>query len=126
MTPTALVLDDNRLNLDVLRTLLEREGLQVRALESPRQLFETLEETAPAVIFLDLEFPNHDGFEIFKELRADARWEQVPIVAYTAHTSEIDVVRKAGFNGFLGKPLNTQRFPMLLQRILNGQSVWEA
>lgn len=122
---TAVILDDNRLNLDVISALLEKEGIAVWAVESPRNLLSAVEEALPSVIFLDLEFPKHDGFQIFQELRSDPRLDQIPIVAYTVHTSEIDVVRRAGFDGFLGKPLDAKRFPNQLASILSGESVWE-
>jgi len=50
---------------------------------------------------------------------------RVPIIAYTVHVSEIDVVRQHGFDGFLGKPLDSARFPQQLARILNREPVWE-
>jgi len=72
-----------------------------------------------------LGFPNDDGFEIFTALRADPRLKNAPIVAYTVHQSEIERVRRMGFDGFLGKPLNMKRFGEQLQRILRGEPVWE-
>ncbi|PJF29257.1 MAG: response regulator, partial [Phototrophicales bacterium] len=76
--------------------------------------------------FLDLEFPNHTGFEIFAKLKALPKLADIPIVAYTVHNSEIDTARKAGFHSFLGKPLTLSKFPDQLQRILTGIPVWEA
>jgi two-component system cell cycle response regulator DivK len=77
------------------------------------------------VVFLDLEMPNYDGFNLLTDLKADARLSHVQIIAYTVHTSEIDEARQAGFDGFLGKPLDIKRFPDQLERILNRQPVWE-
>jgi two-component system cell cycle response regulator DivK len=51
--------------------------------------------------------------------------KSVPIITYTVHLSEMDMARKMGFDGFLGKPLDADRFPELIKRILNGKSVWE-
>jgi two-component system cell cycle response regulator DivK len=77
------------------------------------------------VVFLDIEFPNDDGFHILPELQADPRLQQVPIVAYSVHTNELPAAREVGFHSFLGKPLDVSAFPGQLRRILNGQSVWE-
>lgn len=124
--PHALIIDDNPLNLDVLQLLLEREGVSSTAISAPRELeavLETLEQVD--VVFLDLEMPHHNGFELLKDLKQHALLAQSPIIAYTVHSSEIDVARKRGFNGFLGKPLNSQRFADQLQRILAGQAVWD-
>lgn len=122
----ALVVDDNALNNDVLVTLLESAGVAATALESPKNLTMALNQINDlAIIFLDLEFPQHDGFNLLKELRGDPALQDIPIVAYTVHTSEIDEARKAGFDSFLGKPLDIRRFPEQLRKILNKQPVWD-
>jgi two-component system cell cycle response regulator DivK len=77
------------------------------------------------VVFLDLEFPNHSGFDLVKKLKKDKRLQATPIIAYSVHTSEINEVRTAGFDGFIGKPLSVDQFPNQLRRILSGESVWE-
>lgn len=51
--------------------------------------------------------------------------DDVPIVAYSVHVSEIEIARRAGFDGFLGKPLDADRFSDQLRRILSGEQVWE-
>ena len=122
----ALIVDDNPNNIEVLVMLLANEGMNYRAVQSVKQIDKTLTDVGRLdVIFLDLEFPNGNGFELLKTLKVDSRFTNVPIVAYSVHTSEIDRVRRAGFNSFIGKPLNSQRFPNQLRRILNGESVWE-
>lgn len=124
--PHALIIDDNRSNIDVLVMLLEQEDVTHTAVQTVRQVEKALDQAGTVdVVFLDLEFPVGDGFQILDALKATARFQNVPIVAYSVHTSEIDVVRRAGFDGFLGKPLSTQHFPEQLRRILSGQSVWD-
>jgi two-component system cell cycle response regulator DivK len=50
----------------------------------------------------------------------------VLFIAYTVHVSEISLAHKHGFDGFIGKPLDSERFPNQLARILSGEHVWEA
>lgn len=122
----ALIIDDNHANIDVLAMLLTEQGLTHTAIDSLRHLAGALEELAQVdVIFLDLEFPNGSGFRAINDLQANARFQGVPIVAYTVHTSEINEAKAAGFHSFLGKPLHTKRFPGQLKRILNHEPVWE-
>jgi two-component system cell cycle response regulator DivK len=125
--PHALIIDDNRNNIDVLVILLQQEGVSHTAVQHLRQIDKTLDQVGTVdVVFLDLEFPTGgNGFEILETLRANPRLEDVPIIAYTVHTSEINSVRHAGFDGFVGKPLSSKTFPGQLERILNGQSVWD-
>jgi two-component system, cell cycle response regulator DivK len=122
----ALIIDDNSLNIEILEKLLSIEGFSHSAVTTPLDLDSALDAANQIdVVFLDLEIPNHNGFDILGELKADERIQGAPVVAYTVHTSEIDVAREAGFDGFLGKPLDAKRFPEQLQRILSGRKVWE-
>ena len=124
--PQALIIDDNRLNIDVLTMMLSNEGVSYVSLDSPRHLAKTLDQMESVdVVFLDLEFPNGSGFKLLEQLKADSRLDGVPVVAYTVHTSKINEVRRAGFHSLLGKPLDVARFPQQLNRILRGVPVWE-
>lgn len=126
MKPQALIIEDNKLNSEILETLLDQEGIDALTLETPRNIEEALDSLANLkVIFLDLELPNYNGLEIHEEIRNWSEVQGVPIVAYTVHTSEIDVVRKAGFHSFIGKPVRPEGFSDQLNRILNGIQVWE-
>jgi two-component system, cell cycle response regulator DivK len=124
--PHALIVDDNSQNLMVLNRLLVKEGFQTTQASHPDQLnavLPTLESVS--IVFLDLELPGNDGFAILDMLRVDPRFAGVPIVAYTVHLSEIRVAHQRGFHSFLGKPLDSERFPEQLARILAGEQVWE-
>jgi two-component system cell cycle response regulator DivK len=120
----ALVIDDNMQNLRVLAQLLGKQGVTCTEVSNPMKLhgiLPTLE--AVDVVFLDLEMPGLDGFAAKDLLRAHLG--NTPIIAYTVHVSEMNVARQTGFDGFLGKPIDTSRFPDQLARILRGESVWE-
>lgn len=122
----ALIIDDNRMNIEVLRMLLNNVDISSHFVESPRAVDTALESVATVdVVFLDLEFPNENGFVLHKRLRADPRLTGKPIVAYSVHTSEIVRAQQEGFDGFLGKPLDARSFPGQVERILNGEGVWE-
>lgn len=126
MAGRALIIDDNNLNLETLSALLHKEGMEVATTQNPSRISHMLDEVGRVdVVFLDIEFPNDDGFDYLPGLLNDARLQNVPIVAYSVHISELQEAREAGFHGFLGKPLNASAFPSQLRRILNGESVWE-
>lgn len=126
MTGTIFVLDDNPTNLDAISILIRKEGFRVVTLQSPRDLAHTLDKIDDlSVIFLDLEFPNEHGFRIIEVLKRDPRLQNVPIVAYSVHISELNEAKAAGFHSFIGKPLSVERFSDQLQRILKGIPVWE-
>src|SRR5689334_8716731 len=124
--PHALLIDDNVKNLGVLGRLLAIEGVRYTQVQRSRDVDSVLQQIGPVdVVFLDLEMPEFNGYEVLQRLRADPRFQAVPVVAYTVHISEINTAQEMGFNGFLGKPLDSDRFPDQLNRILNGESVWE-
>jgi CheY-like chemotaxis protein len=121
----ALIIDDDENNMSILAELLSQEGVTSTEVQNPKKLGAALGNIGHIdVIFLDLEMPGLNGYQVLEMLRADARFQHVPVVAYTVHVSEINVTRQQGFDSFLGKPLDPDQFPKQLDRILSGGSVW--
>jgi CheY-like chemotaxis protein len=122
----ALIIDDNPRNLSVLARLLAMQGVSSTEVQKSLHIDDILNAVdAVDVVFLDLEMPNHDGYEVLEALKSTSRFQSVPIVAYSVHTSEIQTAYQKGFHSFLGKPLDSDKFPEQLSRILKGQAVWE-
>jgi CheY-like chemotaxis protein len=125
MAKHALIIDDQISNIEVLSLLLEPEGVTYSGVTSPRDVLPMLDQIPKLdVVFLDLEMPNIDGYEVLGVLKADPRLAGIPIVAYTIHTSEMSAAQSAGFDSFLGKPLRTAEFSQQLRQILSGEQVW--
>ena len=82
----------------------------------------------PDVIFLDIHVKPADGFEMLAALRqhpnADLRDTCVIAVTASVMNEEVEMLRRAGFDGALAKPIDQIAFPGLLQRILEGEEVW--
>ncbi len=126
MSRYALIIDDNPSNLEALALLLKKEGVLPITIQTIQDLSTGLDSASKFdVVFLDLEFPNHSGFDLVKTLKKDPRLHNTPIVAYSVHTSELNEARAAGFDSFVGKPLIVDKFPGQLRRILQGHAVWE-
>lgn len=121
----ALLIDDNANNLGVLAGLLAQEGVTFTKVQDPTKLEEALATLNQLdVVFLDLEMPDVDGYAILEMFKSNPDFQGIPIVAYTVHVSEMNNARLSGFDSFIGKPLNSERFPGQLARILRGESVW--
>lgn len=125
MSKHALIIDDNTKNVNILSILLGEQGVTSTLVTHPKQLETALEGIAPIdVAFIDLEMPGTSGFDVRARLKADPRFAHVPMVAYTVHVSEMNVANAQGFDSFLGKPLDSEKFPEQLARILSGEPVW--
>jgi DNA-binding response OmpR family regulator len=113
-----LAVDDDPRLLDLLKTLLEPQGLSVTTLRDPMKFWDTLEETSPDLLLLDLEMPGISGLELCRVVRNEPRWAGVPILLLTAHQGPdvVDRVFAAGADDYLTKPVVG---PEVITRILN-------
>jgi two-component system cell cycle response regulator DivK len=76
---------------------------------------------------MDIFLPEEDGYQVHERLRAHSRFKDTLIIAVTADVSvdNMDRARSAGFDGFIGKPIDPDRFPNQIRRILQGEDIWE-
>jgi two-component system cell cycle response regulator DivK len=83
----------------------------------------------PDIILLDLMFPNGiTGYDIFDLIRAEPKYADVPIVAVSASdaATSIPKCQAKGFKGFIAKPIDSDHFYEQLEKVLDGQSIWQA
>jgi CheY-like chemotaxis protein len=80
----------------------------------------------PDLILLDIHVPPYNGFEMMAMLRNHPAYQAVPVVAVTASVmnEEVQKLRDAGFNGVIAKPLEMDSFPLMLDRVLQGERIW--
>jgi CheY-like chemotaxis protein len=78
------------------------------------------------VIFLDIHMTPYDGFTVLKMLRSHERYRQAKIVAVTASVmnEEVELLKAAGFDGALAKPIDPEFCPEFIKRIISGERVW--
>jgi two-component system cell cycle response regulator DivK len=123
-----LVVEDNLQNLVLVARLLAFIG--VRRYEWKASGWQVLEfaDTMPRVdlVLMDLHLPHEDGYDALIKLRSDPRFAETRVVAVTADSNPMSMekARKAGFDGFLGKPINPDKFPDQIISILQGHPVW--
>lgn len=125
---TVLVVEDNVANFVLIARMLGYLGIHCEWKTSGYEVVEYA-DTLPRLdlILMDIRLPYEDGYGALKKIRASERLKQVPIVAVTAEASveQMDKARSSGFDGFLGKPLDPDRFPDQIRNILAGEPVWE-
>jgi len=121
----ALIIDDNVKNVNVLANLLDDEDISHTEVTNPHRLEQTIAGLAGVnIVFLDLEMPGIDGYQVLSRIKSDERFVGVPVIAYTVHVSEIHNASQLGFDGFIGKPIDPDRFPDQIARLLRGEAVW--
>ena len=118
-----LVVDDNALNLKLVRLLLGMEGYQVRTAERATAALTLLETFHPRMILMDIQLPGMDGLELTRRLRADPSSDDIIILALTAFAMAADEQRAkdAGCDGFVTKPLDTRSLPELVRAYLDAE-----
>jgi two-component system cell cycle response regulator DivK len=125
---TVLVVEDNVSNFVLIARMLGFLGIHCEWKTSGYEVVEYA-DTLPRLdlILMDIRLPYEDGYGALKKIRASERLKKVPIVAVTAEASmeQMNKARAAGFDGFLGKPLDPDKFPDQIRRILNHEPVWE-
>ena len=123
-----LVVEDVVSNFMLTARLLTGMGIHCEWKTSGYEVVE-FADTLPRIdlVLLDIRLPYDDGYSVLRKFRSYPSLRKIRIVAVTAEASEEQMrkARMAGFDGFLGKPLDPDRFPDQIQRILNGESVWE-
>ncbi len=123
-----LVVEDNVSNFVLIARMLGYLGIHCEWKTSGYEVVEYA-DTLPRLdlILMDIRLPYEDGYGALKKIRASERFKSVPIVAVTAEASQeqMNKAKDSGFDGFLGKPLDPDRFPDQIRRILNGEPVWE-
>lgn len=120
-THTVLHIDDNPANLRLVSQILARRP-QVTLLSAPdpRLGLELAMAHRPELILLDINMPEQDGYQVLSRLRADPSTASIPVVALTAFATHRDVERgrDAGFDAYLTKPLEVERFLEVLDGML--------
>ena len=115
-----LVIEDNALNLKLVRSLLMLEDYEVVEADNAEAGIQLAKEQHPDLILMDIQLPGMDGLSATRELKADPDVTDIPVVALTAYAMLGDEQKalEAGCVGYISKPLDTKEFPGLISRFL--------
>jgi CheY-like chemotaxis protein len=107
-----LVVDDNPMNVRLLKVVLVNGGYHVRSAGDAQEALASLDVFSPQMVLVDLQLPGMDGLELVRRLRADVRTKELPIVAVTAYAMNGDEQKalRAGCDGYVTKPIDTRAF----------------
>ncbi|MFT4241229.1 MAG: Hpt domain-containing protein [Acidovorax sp.] len=115
--PLVLVVDDSITVRRVTQRLLQREGYRVALAADGLQALERLQEERPTVVLSDIEMPRMDGFDLARNIRADAALRDLPIIMITSRIAEKhrEHATELGVNHYLGKPYSEEELLSLVQ-----------
>jgi len=127
MKRTILLIEDNEQNLYLTTFLLEENGFKVVPARSGPEGIELAGRIQPALIILDIQLPQMDGYAVARELKQNPALKDVPIVAVTSYVMVGDRERalEAGCNGYIEKPINPDTFISQIEKYLKAQPAGE-
>lgn len=116
--PRVLVVEDNPVNMNLARNLLEAGGYLVQEAWTAEEGIRLARENMPDLILMDISLPGMDGLTATGILKKDAKTGEIPVIALTAHAMRDDEqrAREAGCNAYLTKPVDTRVFYLTLAR----------
>lgn len=111
-----LSIDDNMINQELMKRILEETGYEVLLVYSANDVMQSLHDFNPDLILMDIQLPGKSGYEITHEIREMESYKNIPIIAMTAYTrkEDEDKCRRAGMNDYIPKPI---KINLLKQKI---------
>ncbi len=120
MTPNILVVEDEPAILELLKVHLVDAGYEVRAAADAEAAQAALKESLPDLVLLDWMLPGQSGLAFAKQLRADARTKELPVIMVTARSDEADRVAglEAWVDDYVTKPFSPRELKARIKSVL--------
>ena len=121
MTPSrVLVVDDNPLNLELASFVLAADGWSVTTAGDAIEALSSIAQSPPELILMDIQLPGMDGLTLTRQIKADPATRHIAVVAFTAYAMKGDdaIMRAAGCDGYLAKPIDVARFAAQVRGLL--------
>ena len=118
--PTVLVVEDNALNLKLIRAVLEHAGFTVLVATSGEEGVDVATRGGVDLVLMDLQLPGIDGTEAMRRIRAHPGSRGLAVVAVTAFAmlTDREQVASAGFDGYIEKPISTRAIAEVVRRFV--------
>jgi chemosensory pili system protein ChpA (sensor histidine kinase/response regulator) len=118
LAPLVLVVDDSLTVRRITQRLLQREGYRVAVAKDGLEGLDRMVGERPAVLLTDIEMPRMDGFDLVRNLRADPRLADLPVIMITSRIAQKhrDYAAELGVDHYLGKPYAEDELLALVAR----------
>ncbi len=120
MAKKIFILDDEPDIVNLIKINLEKAGFQVKGFTFYKDLFNSLLTKTPDLIVLDLMMPKMDGMEVFKKLRMNHKYQNIPVIMLTAKSDEVDKIigLEMGADDYITKPFSPRELIARIKNIL--------
>ncbi|HQU49974.1 MAG TPA: response regulator [Casimicrobiaceae bacterium] len=107
-----LIVEDNDKNMKLVRDVLQAKGYRTIEAVTGEDGVRLARERRPALVLMDIQLPGINGIEALRQIRADPATASIPVIAVTASVMASDRrnIVEAGFDAYVGKPLNLREF----------------
>jgi two-component system, cell cycle response regulator DivK len=119
-----LIIEDNEKNRKLVRDVLQVKGHKTIESETAEEGLKLAIEKSPDLILMDIQLPGMDGIAALKQLKAEAKTKNIPVIAVTASamTYNRQTMLAEGFDGYQAKPINLKEFLGEIERLLVSQA----
>jgi two-component system cell cycle response regulator DivK len=120
---TVLIIEDNDKNMKLARDVLQNKGYKTLEAVTGEEGVKLAKDNIPDLVLMDIQLPGINGIDAFKQLRADPKTARIPVIALTASVTPTDrsAITAAGFDAFVGKPINLKEFLETVKRFAEGK-----
>jgi two-component system sensor histidine kinase/response regulator len=115
-----LIVEDNDVNRELLREFVEELGHEVNEAHDGKTALAQISEDPPDLVLLDIQMPEMDGYEVIRQLRQEARFQDLKVVALTAYAmiGDKEKALQAGFTAYLTKPIDGKKAELTIRELL--------
>lgn len=127
MAKKILVCDDEPYILMALTDAVEMEGYDCVTATNGREALQKAREERPDLIMLDIMMPYMDGFEVCRELKADAATRDIPVIMLTAKSQQVDIQKgkESGADDYITKPFRPSTLRKKFNEVLDARHIIE-
>ena len=121
MGKRVLIVEDDAAIIELLRFLLEQEGLEVEVAHDGLEALDKMEAFSPDLVLLDLRLPKLEGMDVLWEMRQNPRWNNIPAVIISVDSSPQTMLQgwRLGVDSYFVKPFDPDELVRVVRRILS-------
>jgi two-component system, cell cycle response regulator len=121
---TILIIEDNALNMKLVRALLQKGQFRILEATTAEQGIQIARENHPDLILMDIQLPGMDGLSATRRLKEDPLTKDIQVAALTSYAMEGDIekAKEAGCIGYISKPIDTRKFLDTVQKLTRDDS----